>query len=521
VAGLVILVGGLAAVLARQALGLNASPVLVGLFRAAGSDRGGGGGAAQSAPRADTLAAENQRSIAVLPLVNLSPEKEDEYFSDGMTDELIDALSKVEGLRVAARASAFAFKGKPVDPRDVSEKLHVGTVLDGSVRKAGNRLRVSVELVSARDGSRLWFDSYDRTLTDVFAVQEEVARAITGALKLKLTTPVGTPVAIRPTDDLEAYALYLKGRYYSYHFSQEDRRRAVEYFRKAVERDSSYALAWAGLADAYSLMALSLSPQEFATVREKARAAALRAVALDSTLAEAHAALGDVRYWFDWNWGPAEQSLRRAIALNPNDALAHRWYAEVLFFLRRYPEAIAEAEHAEQLDPLNTFMILGTLWAYTGARRYEGVAAAARRWLELDSTASEAYAFLGRIQLLEGRQNEALANLGKAAQLAKPGPDPWIQLVLAYAYAATGQREKARSILSSVERPTWRGFPPSTDFAGVYAALGDLNGAFAWLERGYAAHDDGITGIAGLPWLDSLRGDPRFVSLLRRMRLPT
>ena len=521
VAGLAILAGGLAAVLARKPLELNPSRVLVGLLSGAGSRRGGGGSADQWASRADTLAAENQPSIAVLPLVNLSPEKEDEYFSDGMTDELINALGKVEGLRVAARVSAFAFKGKPTDPREVSEKLHVGTLLDGSVRKAGNRLRVSVELVRARDGSRLWFDSYDRTLTDVFAVQEEVARAITGALKLKLATPAGAPIVIRPTDDLEAYALYLKGRYYSYHFSGEDRQRAVEYFRKAVERDSNYALAWAGLADGYTLTAPPFSSRDFPVVRERARSAALRALALDSTLAEAHAALGDIQYIFDWNWGPAERSLRRAIALNPNSALAHRWYAELLVYLRRYPEGIAEAEHAERLDPLNPFMILGTVFAYTSARQYEGAAEAARRWIELDSTSSDGYVKLGRAQLLEGRQSEALATLGKAAELAKPDPDQYVQVQLAYAYAATGQREKARSILRRVEPPTWPGFPPASDFAAVYAALGDLNGAFAWLERGYAAREDGILAIASMPWLDPLRGDPRFASLLRRMRLPT
>jgi TolB-like protein/predicted Zn-dependent protease len=516
--GLMILAGGLAATLARKPLELKASRVLVGLLGPAGSHQGGDGSAGQSAPTADALAAENLRSIAVLPLVNLSPVKEDEYFSDGMTDELISALGKVEGLRVAARVSAFAFKGKPVDPREVSEKLHVGTVLDGSVRKAGNRLRVSVELVSTRDGSRLWFDSYDRTLTDVFTVQEEVARAITGALKLKLATPAGTPVVMRPTDDLQAYDLYLKGRYYSYRFAEGARPRAIEYFRKAVERDSSYALAWAGLADGYGLMTDVLPPQEIPALREKARAAALQAVTLDSTLAEAYAALGDIQYWFDWNWEPAEQSLRHAIALNPNYPLAHRWYSELLTMLRRYPEAVAEAERAEQLDPLNPFMVLGTWGADISARQYKRADEAARRWLELDSTSALAYNALGWAQLWEGSQNEALANLGKAAKLA---PDAVLQLRLAYAYVATGRREKARRILSRVERLTLSDPPLSTEVAGVHAALGDLNGALGWLERGYVAHDWSVTLMAGLPYLDPLRGDPRFSRLLRLMRLPT
>ena len=501
VAGLAILAAGLAAVLAGEPHELEPSRVLV--------------------ERADPLAAEDLRSIAVLPLVNLSPDKEDEYFSDGMTVELINALGKVEGLRVAARASAFAFKGKSADPRDVSEKLHVAAVLDGSVRKAGNRLRVSVELVSARDGRRLWFDTYDRTLTDVFSVQEEVARAITGALKLRLATSAGTPVVTRPTDDLEAYKLYLQGRYYSYSFEGEKRRRAVEYFRKAVERDPGYALAWAGLADGYSLMAMALSRREIPAVREHARAAALRAVALDSTLAEAHAALGDIQYYFDWNWGPAERSLRRAIALNPNNALTHRWYSELLTILGRYPEAVVEAKRAELLDPLNPFMVLGTIWAHFTARQYESAGEAARRWIELDSTSVGGYMSLGRAQLLEGRQNEAFANLGTGAKLSKPDPHSQLGLVLAYAYATTGQREKARGILRGVQRETGRAWPPSTDFAAAYAALEDFDGALGWLERGYAAHEDDIPFIAAQPWLDPLRGDPRFARLLRRMRLPT
>jgi tetratricopeptide (TPR) repeat protein len=372
--------------------------------------------------------------------------------------------------------------------------------------------------VSARDGRRLWFDTYDRTLTDVFSVQEEMARAITGALKLRLTTGAGAPVVMRPTDDLEAYKLYLKGRYYSYTFDNDERRRAVEYFRKAVERDPGYALAWAGLADGYSLLVTALPQQEIPAVREKARAAALRAVTLDSTLAEAHAALGDIQYYFDWNWEPAEQSLRHAIALNPNNALTHRWYSELLVILGRYPEAVAEAERAERLDPLNPFMVLGTIWAYTTARQYGRAAEAARRWIELDSTGSGGYGFLGRSQLLEGRQNEALANLKKAAKVSNDGVS---QLVLAWAYAVTGQREKARRILSGVHREPGRAWPPSHFFAGACAALGDLDGAFAWLERGYDAHEDDLPLIAGLPWLDPLRGDPRFTSLLTRMRLPT
>jgi eukaryotic-like serine/threonine-protein kinase len=503
-AGLAILASGVAAVRARRSHEVEARRV------------------------AADLAGEDQYSIAVLPFVNLSPKKEDEYFSDGMTEELINALSRVEGLRVAARASAFAFKGKSPDPREVSEKLHVATVLDGSVRKAGNRLRVSVELVSARDGRRLWFDTYDRTMTDVFSVQEEVARAITTALGLKLATPGSAPVVLRPTGDMDAYTLYLKGRYHSYAFDNDERRLAVEYFRMAVEKDPGYALAWAGLADGYTLLAIALPRREIPALREKARAAALRAVARDSTLAEAYVALANVQYYFDWDWGPAEQNLRRAIALNPNNALAHRWYSELLTMLARYPEAVVEAERAERLDPLNKFMVLGTIWAYTTTREYDKAADAARRLAALDSTDGWTNQSLGRVQLLGGRATEGLANLEKALEISKgnlieraTGPgDPFHRLNLAWAYAVTGQREKARLLLSGVNRDGERAWPPCIEFAKVYAALGDLDGAFAWLERGYAAREDDVPFIAARPELDPLRGDPRLTSLLRRMRLP-
>jgi len=488
--------------------------ILIGLSAARMVESFGAG----KSPGSVASVVEDERSIAVLPLANLSPDKEDAYFADGMTDELTDALGRVEGLRVAARVSAFAFKGVPVSLRDVHEQLHVATVLDGSVRKAGDRLRVMVELVRTRDGRRLWSETYDRGVTDVFTVQAEVARAVTGALQLDLAGAADARMSSLPTEDLEAYKLYLKGRSYSYSFRREERARAVEFFALAVARDSDYARAWAGLADGYSLMTDFVAPREMPAVRERARIAALRAVSLDSTLAEAQAALGDIQYYFDWDWLPAERSLRRAIALDPNEALTHRWYAELLMILGRYPEVVTHAELAERLDPLNPFMVFGTVWAYTATRQYGRAVDAALRWVELDSTSSPAYLFLGRSQLLAGRPREALASLEHAAGLAKGGPHP--RLELAYFYAATGQRDKARRILSGVERSPSRAYPPSTDFAAVYAALGDLDGAMTWLERGYTEHGNDMPYLAVMPWLDPLRHDPRFVQLQRRMRIP-
>jgi tetratricopeptide (TPR) repeat protein len=351
----------------------------------------------------------------------------------------------------------------------------------------------------------------------VFAVQEQIARAITGPLELRFITSNGTPVVSGTTGDPEAHRLYLKGRGLSYSFDGDQRHLAVDYFRKALERDSNYALAWAGLADGYDLLTDALELREIPVVREKARAAALRAIALDSTLAEAHVALGNIQANIDWSWEPAEHNFRQAIALNPNSSSAHRGYSALLTIVGRYPEAVTEAERAEQLDPLSTFMKLGTIWACRTARRYECAVAAARRWVELDPNG---YAVLGQMQFLAGRQQEAFANLERAATRASDDPYSVEVLWLAYAYAASGQRAKARTVLNRVQREPGRAWPSSTEFASVYAALGDTNTAFDWLEHAYAAHENEIQMMGAMPELDPLRGDPRFTRLLRRMRIP-
>jgi tetratricopeptide (TPR) repeat protein len=388
------------------------------------------------------------------------------------------------------------------------------------VQVSGNKVRVTVELVSARDGRRVWFDVYDRFLTDVFTVQEQIARAITGPLELRFITSTGTPVASGASKDEEAHKLYLKGRHYSYSFDGDERRLAVEYFRKAVERDSNYALAWAGLADGYALLTDALDSREIPAVRKLARTAALRAVTLDSTLSEAYAALGD-HDSVEWNWGPKEANFRRAIALNPNNALAHRWYSELLTIVGRYPEGVAEAERAERLDPLNPFMMLGTIFACTAAHLYQCAAAADLRWHELDPTSQPNYTTIGRMQFLEGKQSQGLANLERGAKLERGLPYSLNALNLAWAYAASGQHEKARQTLRGVQREPGRAWPPSYMFAAVYAALGERDRAFDWLERAYAARENEIETIGAVPELDPLRDDPRFTSLLRRMRIPT
>ncbi len=492
VAGLAIVVGGAAAVLARRSAGVNSGRPL----------------------------AEEERSIAVLPLVNLTPGKENEFLSDAITGELIDQLSRVEGLRVAARASAFAFKGKSPDPREVGEKLHVATMLDGSVQVSGNRVRVTVELVNSRDGRRVWFDTYDRFLTDVLTVQVQIARAITGPLELRFVTSIGTPVVSGASTDQEAHKLYLKGRQYSYSFDGDERRLAVEYFRKAVERDSNYALAWAGLSDGYNLMLDALDSREMPEVREQARAAALRAVALDSTLAEAHAALGNIQYFIDWNWGAAEQSLRRAIAPTPT----MRWPTGGTRPCSRSWDAIRKQWRRPSAPSGWTRSTRSWSSARSGLPPLRGIMEGSRGSSPVDGTrptSEHGYTTLGRMQFFEGKQREAFANLERGAKLEKGMPYSVNALRLAWAYAASGQREKARQILGGVQREPGRAWPPEHHVRRSLRRPRRPRERIRLARTRVCWRESEIEMMGAMPELDPLRGDPRFTSLLMRMRIPT
>ncbi len=292
-------------------------------------------------------------SAAVLPFADLSPGKDQEYFSDGLTEELITSLSRIHGLRVAARTSSFQFKGRNADVREVGRKLDVGAVLEGSVRRSGNRLRVTAQLSSAKDGYQLWSDSYDRDLADVFAVQEEIARAIVSALRVRLGGGPDSSLAAQPTRNLEAYDLYLKGRFaWNQRTGAAALKEAVRYLEQAVAQDSSFARAWAALADAYILVVpyAGLSPTE---TWPKAKAAAQRGLLLDSTSAEAYTSLAYGSMLYEWNWRAAEENFGRAIAANPNYATGHHWYADFLAGRGRLDESLEQMRRAHELDPLS------------------------------------------------------------------------------------------------------------------------------------------------------------------------
>jgi TolB-like protein len=459
-----------------------------------------------------------QPSIAVLPFANLSPERANEYFSDGMTEELISALGRVEGLRVAARSSSFAFKGRALDVGEVSRKLNVATVLDGSVRREGSRLRVTAELVEAREGTRLWADRYDRDLRDVFQVQDELARAIVRALRvpLKLASRPDGPLVRAATTDPAAHDLYLQGRFLWNQRNHESLLRAARYFERAAARDSSYAEAYAGLADTYVLLPLygSTRPTD---AYPRAEAAALRALALDSTGAEAHASLGLVRMYANYDWGAAEAEFLRAIALNPSYATAHHWYGDYLRAVGRLEESLAATERARVLDPLSRIIAADLSYTLLVNRRYDDAIRQARAALELDPTFERGLNYLCVAYLYKRMPREATTACERAAVLSGRTLSMGR---LAIAYAAAGERAKALGVLRELEAGSRRRYVSPYQIAMAQLGLGDTARTFEWLERGYAVRDPYLTINLFEPLWDPVRSDPRFEQLLGRLGLP-
>jgi len=452
-------------------------------------------------------------SAAVLPFVDLSPNKDQAYFSDGLTEELMTALSHVPGLRVAARTSSFQFQGRNADIREVGRKLDVGAVLEGSVRKSGNRLRVSAQLISVKDGYQLWSESYDRDLADVFAVQEDVARSIVAALRVQLAPARDSALAVRPTD-LQAYDLYLKGRFAWNQRNATALKEAVRYLEQAVGRDSGLARGWSALAQAYLLVVPYAGGSPTDTWR-KAEAAARHALALDSTSAEAYTALAYGSMIYAWNWPMAEANFQRAIAVDPNDATGHHWYGDFLAGRGRLAESLAEMSRAHQLDPLSRQ--IGVEWGWIAYLMHHNDEAEAhiRQTLALDPNYAQAHAKLGFVQIQQHRYPEAIASLKRAIDLGLFYP--YGAAALAYADAASGDRAAALRIIDDLKRRSARELVPPVHIAIAYGALGDLTQGIEWLNRGIDQHDIYIPENFFEPLLDPLRRDPRFDAVVRRM----
>jgi serine/threonine protein kinase/tetratricopeptide (TPR) repeat protein len=453
-------------------------------------------------------------SVGVLPFADLSEAKDQEYFSDGLTDELITSLSKISGVQVAARTSSFRFKGQDVDVKEVGRELHVGSVLEGSVRRSGDRVRITAQLVSTRDGYQLWADAYDRTLADVFAVQENIARAIASALQVTLGTRDNGVLETRPTSDVQAHDLYLKGRYAWNQRTAAGMREAVRYLEEAVARDPGFALAWAALADAYVLVIpYSGAPQ--AETWPKARAAAERALALDSTSGEAHTALAYGTMIYDWDWAAAEKEFRQAITVDPTYPTGHQWYGDFLWSQGRLDEALGQMREAQRLDPLS--LVIGTELGttYYLQRQYDHAEEAVREVFKLDPNYPHGMYLLGQIYIQEQRYPEAIESLKKALDLGGFQED--LAGALAYAYAASGDRAAATRYTAELDKRLADGTVGPFALALAYAGQGDLSKAFAYLNRTIDVRDPFLPEDFFDPLLHPLRADPRFAAVENRM----
>jgi len=460
-------------------------------------------------------------SIAVLPFVNLSSDKEQEYVSDGMAEEILNALVQIDGLRVIGRTSSFAFKGRNDDLRTIGQKLGASNLLEGSVRKAGNRIRITAQLVEARGGSHLWSQAYDRDLTDVFSVQEEIARAVVTALKVKLL-PGETPTAKeRRTANPEVYSHYLRGRYAMSQATFNGWQRGVKAYEDAVALDPGYAPAWAGLATATTAVAENDGdPTVFVQGLTRALSMAEKAVALAPDLADGYVARGKLRTEWKWDWSGGVADLERALALSPSDARALRIYSQhVLTSLGRMPEAIAAARKATELDPLS-----GYSWSALGvALCFNGEVDAARNALIRTGEFAPGFdwpAFwLATIDLLEGEPAKALARYERISL-------GWMRLTgVALAQHDLGHVKESQAALEQLVRAdsgSYGGLALAAPYqsAEVYAHRRDLDHAFEWLDRAYAFGDTGLSFVKSDPLLRNLRGDPRYRALLKKMNLP-
>ena len=475
----------------------------------------------QPGPNASAVVTPEQPdvpSIAVLPFVNMSADPEQEYFCDGLAEELIDALARLDRLRVVARTSAFRFKGDAPDLREVGEKLNVQTVVEGSVRKAGSRLRINAQLINTGDGYHLWSERYDRDMDDVFAVQDEIAQSVVEKLKVELLGEQDAPVIKRSTDNVEAYNLYLKGRYYLNKRTEDTLNKGISLFEEAIAQDPGYAGAYAGLADGLTLLGPAGYGAAHVDALAGARAAALKAVELDDQLAEAHEALGFLRFRLDWNWRDAENELRRAIELNSGSASAHHRLALSLIVQERSDEAVAAISRAVELDPLALVYSTAKGRILSFARRYDEAFVQFRQTLELDPNFAQVHFDLGMAYAQLRRFDDAIAEFEKGLMLS--GRRVLMVSVLGNVYGAAGRKSDAHAVLAELRDLARQQEVPAIYFAFVHTALGDADQAIEELQRAYEERAGLMVYLKVEPIFDPLRADPRFQALLQRMNFP-
>ncbi len=458
-----------------------------------------------------------QPSIAVLPFTNLSADPEQEYFCDGMAEEIINALTHVKGLRVVARMSCFAFKGQQVDIREVGQQLNVGTVLEGSVRKAGNRLRITAQLVNVSDGFHLWSERYDREMEDVFAIQDEISLAIVEQSRVRLLKEGKAALTKRYTGDPEAHQLYLKGRYFWSQRTINSLEKSIVYFKEAILIDPDYAQAYAGMAASYTdLPTYSTRPP--ADVYPLAKEAVLKALEIDGELAEAHTSLGLILCDYEWDWMGAEREFKQAIRLNPSYETAHHWYALLLVYLGRVDEAISEIHKAYELDPLSLAVNRNFGFVYYLSHRFDDALEMLHKTVEMDENFTYTHFIMGLAYLRKLEFDKAIDVLQKERELTG-GVNPIVVIPMGVAYVRMGDRTKAEEILAGIEERMRHEYVSPFYLAQLYFALGKIDLGFELLERAYTERDIYLRFIKAMPMEEAVTKDPRFTALLEKMKL--
>jgi TolB-like protein/DNA-binding winged helix-turn-helix (wHTH) protein/Flp pilus assembly protein TadD len=467
--------------------------------------------------RSQTPAPTGIRSLAVLPLDNLSGEASQNYFADGMTDELITDLAQISALRVISRTSVMVYKGARKPLPQIARELNVDAVVEGTVLRSGDRVRITAQLIEASTDKHLWSQSYEGDLRDTLTLQKKVARAIADQIRINLTPREEAALKSVKVINPEAYESYLKGRYFWNKRSADGLKAALAYFKQAIEEDPKYAQAYSGLADTYAL----LGDWQYAVMTPKeafpqAKAAAIKALELDSTLGEAHNSLAFVLDGFDWDFDSAGKEFQRAIELNPGYATAHHWYAWHLSLLGRYDEAIAEMRKAENLDPLSLIINADLAELLVLAHSDDESIRQSRKTIEMDPNFALAHNQLAQAYLQKQMYDEAVAELKTAVQLS--GGSPAFIANLARAYVASGKKNEAVKLLGDLKKRSNPGYSNASEIAVIYVSLGDTDQAMNWLEKG---DDERFNpGVLLRPGFDPLRSDPRFQNLVRRIGLP-
>jgi TolB-like protein/Tfp pilus assembly protein PilF len=458
------------------------------------------------------------KSIAVLPFENLSPDPDNAYFTEGVQEEILTRLAKIADLKVISRTSTQRFKSSPDNLPQIAKQLGVANILQGSVQKAADQVRVTVQLINAATDAHLWAESYNRKLTDIFAVETEIAKKVADTLQAKLTGSEEKAIAAKPTENSEAHELYLKGRFFWNKRTGADLKTAIQYFEQAIEKDPNYALAYAGLADAYALLpayGAASSSESF----PQAETAAKKALELDDALAQAHTSLAQVLLFYRLDFENAAKEFERAIALDPNYATAHHWYGiGPPMSLGNLNKGLAELNRAKQLDPLSLIINADLGASFVTARRYDEAIAQLRKTIEMDPHFYYSHWNLGEALQLKGHLDEALTEYKKAAAL---NDDPLVLGLLAQAYAKLGQRDEALKTLEQLHQIATRRYVANYTFALVYIALGENEKAIDFLEHAYRDRvGPDITLIKVDPMLDPLRGNPRFEALVAKVFAP-